>query len=41
MNVDFEANRIQRDDSNFIWDKEVEFEKPSGVSEWDDDEDDD
>ncbi len=40
MNVDFEANRIQPCDKAFQWDKEVDFEPPMGVSDWDDEEED-
>jgi hypothetical protein len=35
----FEANRIQSDSKDFVWNKQGNFEPPVGTSEWDDDED--
>ena len=37
MNVNFEANRIQPNDKNYVWDKKVDFAPPVGTSDWDED----
>ncbi len=39
MNRGFELNQIRPDDPDFVFDKQVDFPQPSGVSEWDEDDD--
>jgi hypothetical protein len=36
MDIGFEANRIQPNSKDFVWDKQANFEPPVGASEWDD-----
>jgi centrosomal protein CEP19 len=40
MSVDFEAKRLKPGDEGYEYDKQTDFEPPSGVSEWDEDEED-
>ena len=35
MNVEFEQHRLRPGDQGFEWDKEVNFEPPKEISEWD------
>lgn len=35
MNVEFEQHRLRPGDEGFEWDKEVNFEPPKEISEWD------
>ena len=37
MDVKFEENRLRPGDEGFIWDKQIDFDPPNEVSEWDDD----
>jgi len=37
MDVDFNAKRLKPGDDGYQWNKEVDFEPPTAVSEWDDD----
>ncbi len=39
MDSRFEANRLKPGDEGYVWDKAVEFEKPSEVAEWDEESD--
>ena len=39
MDVDFNSKRLKPGDNGYEWNKEVDFEPPTGVSEWDDDDD--
>ena len=39
MDVDFNAKRLKPGDDGYQWNKEVDFEPPTAVSEWDDDDD--
>lgn len=41
MDLQFEKNRVQVDDPNFIYDKQVEFTSEKVESGWDDEEQED
>ena len=41
MDSDFEINRIKPGDKDFVYDKQIEFDAPDELNEWDDDDDDD
>lgn len=38
MDSCFEANRLKPGDEGYVWDKAVDFEKPSEAADWDDEE---
>lgn len=37
MDVKFEENRVRPGDEGYVWDKQIDFDPPNEVSEWDDD----
>ena len=39
MDSDFEINRIKPGDKDFVYDKQIEFDAPVELNEWDDDDD--
>jgi len=41
MDSDFEINRIKPGDKDFVYDKQIEFDAPVELNEWDDVDDDD
>ena len=41
MDMRFQANQLRPGDPGFVYDKAVEFETPTGVADWDDEEEDD
>ena len=40
MSIDFEAKRLKPGDEGYEYDKVVEFEAPTEVTDWDEEEDD-
>lgn len=40
MSVDFEAKRVKPGDPEYVYEKNMDFAPPSGVSDWDDEEED-
>lgn len=38
MDSRFEANRLKPGDEGYVWDKAVDFGKPSEAADWDDEE---